>query len=190
MSDSSVGNSQHNGQAFWAYLQSALAILEPLTPLDYYQQPLPSTTDEVLAEVVNVFTAWSEADRQRFLDALPAGKRALFGIFGHRAATLSVRRLEPDWLHWGLIAGVIAHKDTRLESDGGRSLETTLAVFHHCARTLELSPESLFDEAATFAAPQLAAHLRSFGRREDVTLKQFGWREVRRPEGVSYKFEW
>jgi hypothetical protein len=190
MNDPSTANLPTNGQAFWAYLRSALAVLEPLTPLDYYQQPLPSATDEALAEVVHVFTAWSEPDRRRFLDSLPVEKRTLFGIFGHRAATLSVRQLQPEWLSWGLIANTIANKDAQLEPDDGRGLDVALAVFYHCARTLKLKPESLFDEATAFTSDDLAAHLRAFGRREDVTLKQFGWREIRRPEGVSFKFEW
>jgi hypothetical protein len=32
--------------------------------------------------------------------------------------------------------------------------------------------------------------MKAFGRREGVMLKQFGWREIRTPDGVRFKFEW
>jgi hypothetical protein len=36
----------------------------------------------------------------------------------------------------------------------------------------------------------MAARLLSFGNKPDVTLKQYGWREIKTPDGVRYKFEW
>lgn len=190
MNDELSALSPSNSQALQAYLQSALATLGPLTPLTYYQEPLPSAADEVLMEIVNVFTAWSKADRDTFQDAIPEGKRSIFAIFGHRLATLSVRQLKPEWLRLGLIGNAIANHDMRYGLNTGHGLDVALAVFYHCAKTLELEPERLFDEAAAFASDDTASHFRHFGRREGLTLKQFGWREIRKPEGVSYKFEW
>jgi hypothetical protein len=187
-----------DGQAFRAYLQSALAVLTPLTALGYFQERLPGAPDEALAEIVNVFTAWAQPQRERFLAALPEDKRGLFAIFGHRAATLSIRQLRPEWLRLGLVGFVMAHAMMHDAAQIGRqggagpdaAPDAALAVFYHCARMLEIEPVDLFDEAAGYAPAELALRMRAFGRREDVVLKQFGWRKIQTPDGVRFKFEW
>lgn len=175
-----------NGRAYRAYLEGALAVLERLTAIDYYPLPLPSSPDETLADVVSAFTAWPLPAREQFLAALPPDKRGLFAIFGHRAATLAVRAGDAEKLRLGLVGCAIAN----VEIPPNRKVDAALAVFYHCARKLGLEPREVFDEAAQFADDDMAARLRAFGRRSDVTLKQFGWREIRRPEGVVFRFEW
>lgn len=175
-----------NGQAYQAYLVSALAILERLAVDVYYPLPMPSPADEALTEIVSAFTAWPLDVRQRFTASLPADKRGLFGIFGHRAATLAVRRSDPELLRLGLIANLIANSTIPEK----RNVEAALAVFYHCARRLELDPRALFAESAQFATDEMAERLIAFADRPNVTLKQFGWREIRSPDGVRYKFEW
>jgi len=175
-----------NGQAFAAYLDSARAALGGLTTIAYYQQPLPSPVDAQLADIVSAFTGWPRASRERFMDALTGPERALFGVFGHRAATLSVRSQVPEQLRLGLIAAAIANYAIPEKRD----VDVGLSVFYHCAQKLGVAPRVVFDEAAEFAAADMAERMKSFGRREDVTLQRYGWREIRTPEGVRYKFEW
>lgn len=182
----SPNSSSANGQAYRAYLESALAVLAQLTVIDYYPSPLPSPSDEALAGIVSAFTGWPLPVREQFLAALPAGKRGLFGIFGHRAATLAVRAEDAAKLRLGLVGCAIAN----VEIPPQRKVYSALAVYYHCARKLELAPQAVFDEAAQFATDDMAARLQAFGRRQDVTLKQFGWREIRRPEGVVFQVEW
>ena len=179
-------SSTSNGQAYQAYLASTLAILDQLAVDVYYTSPLPSPADEALTEIVSAFTAWPRDVRQRFTVSLPADKRGLFGIFGHRAATLAVRRGDPELLRLGLIANVIANSPIPEK----RNVEAALAVFYHCARKLELDPHTLFEEAVPFATDKMAERLMAFADRPDVKLKQFGWREIRTADGVRYKFEW
>ncbi len=175
-----------NGQAYQAYLTGALAILERLATDVYYSSPLPSAADEALIEIVSAFTAWPRDVRQRFIASLPAGKRGLFGIFGHRAATLAVRKADRELLRLGLVANLIANSPIPAK----RNVEAALAVFYHCARKLEIEPRTLFEEVASFATDDMAERLIAFADRPDVTLKRFGWREIRSADGVSYKFEW
>ena len=175
-----------NGRAFQAYLESARAALDGVTAIDYHQLPLPAPLDERLAAIIGAFTGLAAPERQRFMAALSDGQRALFALFGHRAATLAARRADPEQLRLGLVGSVIAN----YAIPDKRNVEVALAVFHHCARKLELSPTELSDEAAHFATDEMAARLRTFGRRADVTLRQFGWREIRGEEGVRYTFEW
>ena len=175
-----------NGRAFQAYLEGARAVLDGVTAIDYHQSPLPALLDERMAAIAGAFTALAAPDRERFMAALSDGQRALFGLFGHRAATLAVRRGDAEQLRLGLVGSVIANYTI----PDKRNVDVALAVYHHCARKLELNPPEVFDEAAHFATDEMAARLRAFGRRTDVTLRQFGWREIRGEEGLRYKFEW
>lgn len=184
--DFPAGSPSGNGHAYRAYLESAHTLLAGLTVADYYSAALPSPTDDALAEVVSAYTGWPPPLRKRFVDSLPQDKSGLFAIFGHRAATLAVRESDPDRLRLGLIGNAIAN--THIPPN--RNVDAALAVFYHCARKLEIDPAILFDEVAPFAAEDMAERLRAFGQREGVTLTKFGWREIRTPDGVRYKFEW
>ena len=175
-----------NGRAFQAYLEGARAVLDGVTAIDYHQSALPAPLDEQLAEIAGAFTALAAPEREQCMAALSDGQRALFGLCGHRAATLATRRGAAELLRLGLIGSVIANYSI----PDKRNVDVALAVFHHCARKLELNPPEVFDEAAQYASEAMAERLRAFGRRTDVTLRQFGWREIRSEEGVRYKFEW
>ncbi|MEZ4516433.1 MAG: hypothetical protein R3C44_06210 [Chloroflexota bacterium] len=69
-----------------------------------------------------------------------------------------------------------------------RNIDLLLAVLHHCTRKLNQNPVELFDWAATYAADPLSSHLEDFGRRDDITLKKFGWIEKRTPDGVQFSY--
>lgn len=175
-----------NGHAYRVYLEGAQTVLSGLSAIDYYSAPLPSPIDETLAEIVSAYTGWPTHVRERFIASLPHDRLSLLAIFGHRAATLAIRNADVDQLRLGLIGNVIAN----YHIPDSRNVDTALAVFYHCARKLEIDPADLFDDVAQFTGEETANHLRTFGRRPDVTLKQFGWREIKTPEGVRYKFEW
>ena len=175
-----------NARAFQAYLAGAGAVLQSVTAIGYHQMALPAPLDGLLAEIVGAFTALAAPERAQFMAALSASERALFALFGHRAATLAVRSGDADQLRLALVGSVIANYDI----PDRRNVDVALAVFHHCARKLELNPQEVFDEAAQYATAAMAERLRAFGRRTDVPLRQFGWREIRGEEGVRYKFEW
>ena len=175
-----------NGRAFQAYLAGARAVLESVTAIGYLQMALPAPLDGQLAEIAGAFTALAAPERERFMSGLSAAERALFALFGHRAATLAARSGDAEQLRLALVGSVIANYDI----PDKRNVDVALAVFHHCARKLELNLPEVFDEAAQYATAAMAERLRAFGRRTDVTLRQFGWREIRGEEGVRYKFEW
>src|SRR5690606_4679819 len=125
-----------NGQAYRAYLEGTLAIVDRTTVADYYASSLPSAVDDALAEVVSAFSAWPAHLREQFQEELTARGRNLFGIFGHRAATLAVRRGDPELLRLGLIGNAIANYTI----SPTRKVDTALAIFYHCARKLEIEP--------------------------------------------------
>ena len=173
-----------NGTEIQAFIESTAQLLAGLRVTDYYAEPLPSPTDLRLANVVGRFMAITPSQRETFQAALTQSQRALFGIYGHRAATLGRREESRERLLSGLAAAAIAN----YEIPARRNVEVALSVYHHVARKLGLNTVDLFDEAAGYAVGETAVLLRQFGRRRDVTLHKFGWREIKTPDGVKYKF--
>jgi len=175
-----------NGDAFSAFINEAVQFLDGRQLFDYYKEPIPSATDETLFGYCQRFMLASSPQRQQFQEALAQEHRSLFGIYGHRAATLAVRQASRDWLLSGLVGAIISNYVIPPK----RNVEAGLAVFHHCAHKLSIAPSELFAEAARFAGFSLATRLIAFGNRADMTLSQFGWQELKTADGVTYKFSW
>ncbi len=175
-----------NGSAFRTFNDEAIQMLSGLKVVIYYAEPLPSTTDERLRLIVTRFMRGTAVEQEQFQKSLTQANRSLFGIFGHRAATLSVRKNSREWLFTGLVGAVIANYIIPPK----RNIDVSLAVYHHCAKKIDISPAKLFAEAAQYAQPKLAQKLHNFGHRADISLKKFGWQEQKTAEGIRYKFSW
>lgn len=175
-----------NGNAFLAFLHESVRLLADKKALEYYREPLPSSTDAMLSRMIDRFTAATPQQRKQFHSILSRGQRSLFGIYGHRAATMSLRENSRAGLLRGLIGAVISN----FVIPEKRRVDVSLAVFHHCAHKLQLNTVDLFAEAAAYATPEFARRLSEFGRRDDVTLGSFGWEEKKTPEGVTFRFSW
>jgi hypothetical protein len=174
-----------NGNDFHVFIQDSIQFLSNLTVTTYYAEPLPADVDERMQAIVAKYMAAKEAQWAQFRDALAQEKRSLFGIYGHRAATLAAREASRDWLLSGLVGNAISN--TVIPER--RRVEVGLVVFMHVARKLAINPIDLFEEAAVFATPEYAQTLHKFGRRGNVTLQQFGWKELKTREGLKYKFD-
>lgn len=173
-----------NGDAFHAFIEETAVFLHDYTVLDYYREPLGGDTDERMGEVVARYGAATAVQRERFLATMEKGALSLFGIYGHRAATMAVRQQSRELLLRGLVAMGIANHVV----PPGRNVEVAVCIFHHCARKLGISPVELFDEAAQVAPPHMTTFFEEFGRQADVTLRRYGWQELKTPEGVRYKW--
>ena len=175
-----------NGNAFRTFTDETRQYLSGLRVVIYYAEPIPSTTDERLRLIVDRFRRGTAVAQEQFQTSLAQENRSLFGIYGHRAATIAVRQNSRDWLLSGLVGAVIANYIVPPR----RNVDVSLAVYHHCAQKIGQAPVDLFAEAAQYAQPALAEKLHTFGHRADINLKQFGWEEQKTPEGVRYKFSW
>ena len=175
-----------NGSAFHAFTLDTADYLSGLDALDYYREPLQSDADMRLFDIVATFRTADSQQRSTLIDSLDDSQRAILALFAHRAATLSVRLKSDAWLESALLASVVANYDMPKT----RNIDMQLAILYHCAKLLEMSPVTLFDWAATYAKDPLAAHLESFGRREDVSLKKFGWTQRRTPDGIKFSARW
>ena len=176
----------NNGNAFNAFLKEVQDQLTGLKVIDYYAQPFPSEMDARFAQMVTRFMGASADERERFSAALTQQQRSLFGIYGHREATLAARNES----HEQLLSGLVATAVSNFTIPQRRRVQVSLAVFHHVARKLEMNPIDLFEETAVYATDEFAQILLAFSRRADVTLKKYGWEEQKTDDGVKYKFGW
>jgi len=161
--------------------QTAVSHKTPI--IEYHRQPMPSPMDEELRAIVTAFQQLSADERDAFISALPHPTRKLFGIYGHRAATIAVRQDEPDWLRSGLIGTVIANDGM----DDGRKIITALVVPQHCAIKLKMDLAELFEETAVYAHPPLSDQILNASR-TPLSLRTFGWQELKTADGIRYKF--
>src|SRR3954467_5791402 len=100
-------------------------------------------------------------------------------------ATEALRTRSPDALLAGLHRLLTEHEQTWLLD--WRDLLVALAPYHDCARRLGLDPATVFDTAATAGPPSLADHVRTFGRRTDITPRAFAFTVVDTPDGPAYR---
>lgn len=176
----------NNGSAFRTFSDEVKQYLSGQKVVIYYAEPLPSAMDERMRGIVARFMKGTAVERDSFQDTLAPQQRSVFGIYGHRAATLAVRQNSREWLLNGLVGAAIANYIIPPK----RNVEVSLVVYYHCAQKIGVAPATLFLDAAQFASPALAEKLAAFGQRTDVHLKQFGWQEQKTPDGVRYKFSW
>lgn len=171
-----------NGTEFQAFVEETAVFLGETAVLDYFRQPLPSPMDERMKRIVDRYLAAKPEQRAQLLGALEKSQRALLAIYGHREVTMGMREESRERLLRGLVGLAITHHTL----DRG-SLEAALAVPHHIARKLGLNRIDLFDEAAELVGGEIGDYLRGYGRRSDVGLHRFGWREIKTADGVKYK---
>ncbi len=174
-----------NGNDFYIFVQDTTQFLAELTVPTYYAMELPADVDERMQKIVARYMAAKEGQWAQFREALAQEKRSLLGIYGHRAATMAAREESREWLLNGLVGNAISNTVTPER----RRVEVALAVFMHVARKLVVNPIDLFEEAAVYATPEYAQTLHKFGRRGNVTLRQFGWTELKTVDGLKYKFD-
>jgi hypothetical protein len=171
-----------NGTEFRVFVEETAVFLRETAVLDYFRQPLPGPLDDRIRLIVERFMGASPEQRELFLAALDKSQRSPLGIFGHREATLGMREGSREQVLRGLTATAVAHY--ALERG---SLSAALAVPHHIACKMGGNTVDLFDEAAVLVGGNVGDALRQYGRRSDVGLRKFGWREIKTPDGVKYK---
>lgn len=173
-----------NGNIVQITIEDALALLNHVEVVVYFGEPLPCEVDQQIEAIVTRFTAVTPAEREQIQRALAPEHRSLFGIYGHRAATLAARGASAAWLFSGLVGFAMANYTIPEK----RKVEVGMAVYVHVARKLGLDPAKVFADAAVYAAPAIAAAMLAFSQRHDVTLSKYGWQELKTPDGVKYKF--
>ena len=128
----------------------------------------PSAFDEHIRALADALIGASAEERARFTETISLRHRMLVGRglwrMEHRAVTEGSRDL--------LLIALVVHAAL----DRGRDYRDTIVwcvIPFLEARLLDVDPVGLFDEAAAFAGPAVAATMRTTGRRTDITAAAF-----------------
>jgi hypothetical protein len=176
--------------AFTDFAREASHRLDGVSRYFYLQEEVPSATDHEILQICRALEAAGPAMAGEMAAALDDHKRLLLGIFSRRSPQLVLARDIADAergevLAAGLVAGALAYAGHR----DFREVLVGLAPHYECARRLKLDITDVFDAAALFADEETGALMRIFGRRSDVTLARFGWREIQTPTGPAFEPE-
>jgi hypothetical protein len=138
----------------------------------------PSVFDEHMQALAEALIRASPEERARFTETISLRHRMLVGRglwrMEHRAAAERSRDL--------LLRALVVHAAL----DRGRDYRDTIVwcvIPFLEARLLAVDPVALFDEAAAFAEPAVAATMRTTGRRTDITVAAFSPVIEETPEG-------
>ena len=136
-----------NGSEFAAFVEHTAVTYKAYKVLDYFSQDIPSELDNEIVETMRRFLSETPEHQQQFQEGMPKEARSLFGIFGHRAATIAARNEDLEMLKLGLVATAVSN----YEIPEKRRVEVGLSIFYHVARKLEQNPIDLFEDVAQIA---------------------------------------
>lgn len=164
---------------FRVLTDKATVVLEFVDLEHYYGGPC--LADEAIGSLGRALAEATHEQRAVFSSALTPHARRVLGRFMLRAPMLALRQGDGSVLHDGLLVAALLEQRVR----DWRDDLVAFAPYYYAAQQVGLLPEELFDEAAKFAVADLAATMRTFGHRQDVSLGVFGWRRVETPEGPT-----
>lgn len=153
----------------------------------YGPLPIPQPRDGEITEVLRAWMALDEPTRQVAAQRILEEQRNTLLAYSERMASLAVRERAEEWIFLGLVA---------LGVDGWRGewRENVLVICLHydAAQRLRVSPESVFEKAATLLPLRSANALRAFLRRSeaDKTLKAMGYVVGADADGLRYIRTW
>jgi hypothetical protein len=174
--------------AFANFVGEAAAYLGGVSAYFYVQETVPSNTDAEIRQICHAMGAAGPPLAPELAAALDAHRRTVLGIFGRRVPQMVLAHDVPDTRRGDILAsGLIAEAFSNAGHRDFRDVLVGLARHYECARRLSLDITDVFDAAAGFADADTATLMRIFGRRSDVTLGRFGWREVETPNGPAFE---
>jgi hypothetical protein len=176
--------------AFADFLVEASAFLGGVSRYFYVQEAVPSSTDHEIVQICHAVAAAGPSRTPEFAAVLDNHKKTVLGIFGQRAAQIVLATTTPDGERSEILAdALVAEALSNVGHRDFRDVLVGLALHYECAHRLKLNTTDVFDAAAVYADPDTAALMRIFGRRQDVTLKRFGWNEVPGATGPTFESE-
>lgn len=153
----------------------------------YGPLPLPAPLDAEIARLLDAFAHASPARREFLLSRITPAHSPTLLAFSERMASLGVREREPRRLFEGLLALVV-------ESFAADYRENAmiLSLHYDAATKIGADPARLFEEAASYAKPEVAQALRGFLARspEDKSIAAMGYEEGAEPGGFRYQRNW
>jgi hypothetical protein len=162
-------------------VEKSSALLDRVV-LDEYYGP-PGTLDDAIAALLAALAGATTGDWDAFARSLIEQRHRVIGRYALRAPMVALRTNDVQHLSTGLLA----HCAIRRTVPDWRDDLVFFAPYVHVASTLGLDVTEHFDRAARHAVPELASVMQQFGRRRDVTLGAFGWREIDTADGPTFE---
>ena len=155
--------------------------------IDYAKMPLPSDIDSQISLLVRSWLTLEEPARIAALARVSEEHTYLLIGYSARMATLAVREHEAEYILLGLVA---------LGLDGWcgdwRNNALVVPLHYDAARRIGLSPDHIFEEAASVLPSSPADFLRSFLHRteEDKSIEAMGYSVSADANGFLYVRLW
>ena len=176
--------------AFADFTGEASTYLDAVSRYFYVQEPVPSDTDHEIVQICNALEAAGPARAPQFAALLNDHRRTVLGIFGRRMPELVLARSTAESDRQSILAtALVAEALANAGHHDFRDVLVGLVLHYECARRLQLDITDVFDAAAVYADNDTGALMRIFGRRQDVSLRRFGWREVMTAGGPVFEME-
>jgi hypothetical protein len=165
---------------------SILSLLDIEDTSGYGRLPIPSSIDTEVECVVRFFMDQSPDTKRRLLDAVIIEQQPILRAYSERMASLAVRRSDPSYIILGLVALTLACTDDLREA------LLILPLHYRSAVKMHLDPAVVFQQAASFTAPEGREMLISFltGRPESQQVEVMGYEESRDQDGFRYQRTW
>jgi hypothetical protein len=128
----------------------------------------PSAFDRHMQALAAALTRASAEARARFADEVSLRHRMLVGRGLWRLERLALTERSRE----RLLMALVVHAALDAGTDYRDTIVWCIIPFLE-ARLLDIDPVTLFDEAATFAGPDVAETMRTTGRRADITVAAF-----------------
>ena len=162
----------------------ALGQLGEIRIFDYFKKrSMPEFAEPLVTELVQWFSASSEEDRRRFLDAVPHTVSSVLGWYGRKLAGRAVRNCSRIDLWNGLIAIAISATE-----EDARDLHAPLSLLYNTALRLNEDPRLLFEAASRDSTQQAFDLFMRFVDKpaDQKSIGAFGFSEGNGPLGFDY----
>lgn len=172
---------------FEDYVEGAAARLVAGRNAGYGPLPLPAPLDAEIGRLLDAFTRASPEQREFLLSRMTREHSPTLLAFSERMASLAVRERAPGRILEGLLALVVEGYATDYRENA-----LILSLHHDAATRIGADPARLFEEAASYAKPEVAQALTKFLARspEDKSIAAMGYEVGAEPDGFRYHRTW
>jgi len=141
--------------------------------LDYQRDHPLNEIDKALESAMTLALNLKKDAIQTISEVLDDSVRKRLSTYSVRCASLSLFQKSEHFCNIGLVARLLAIHNENIDS---RDLMVSLAPLHVAAQGTKIGAGVLFERHIEFAHKQIQEMVMSFGRRKNVTLREFGWK--------------
>jgi hypothetical protein len=166
-------------------LTTLLALFKSALESAYYQQPIPSETDDGISRVLSGLSAKDQTDLKLVSDGVTGDEARVLGLYAERMASLAVRENSVNRIKQGLMALSIYAR-----TEDPRDVLLVLSLLHDASVKTSGNPKQVFNEVnAVFGETVLLSEFLNRSD-EDKSIDAMGYEESKTTEGFLYARNW